>query len=176
MNAPPFKHPRMTAETSSESRACPRGSGSAAAVPTNPKAVEAWVQVPPPGDVWFAEFFAGTAVLSQAIRAAGIPTRQPDDLASGGTDFGDPKAVARLRLELQRVHDSGVPLFLHLAPPCGTFSRARDRSLTTKLRSVRHPQGLQSSQPEVQEANRIAKATLAFAEWAFLELGADVTV
>jgi hypothetical protein len=52
---------------------------------------------------------------------------------------------------------------VHFAPPCSTFSRARDRSTFTKLRSSTHPGGLPSlsvkQRETVNEANDIAKNT-----------------
>ena len=52
----------------------------------------------------FCEFFAGTAVLTAAAVAAGVPARQPDDLAHGGTDFSQKGEVRILRDELLSLH------------------------------------------------------------------------
>ena len=90
----------------------------------------------------FAEFFAGTGVLTSAVAAADVPVRPPDDLATGGADFKHIGAVDGLRDELGSLLSSGVCLMVHFAPPCSTFSRARGRSSATRLRSAEYPQGL----------------------------------
>ena len=65
----------------------------------------------------FCEFFAGEGPLTSAVAAAGVPTRSPDDLASGGTDFEDKHAVDNLRRELGSLAASGVRLVVHLLLP-----------------------------------------------------------
>ena len=71
---------------------------------------------------------------------------------------------------------NGYRLMLHLAPPCSTFSRARDRSARTRLRSSDHPEGLAHRAAECRAANTIALRALALAEWAASELGAAVSM
>ena len=112
----------------------------------------------------FCEFFAGKGSLTYAVEAAGVPARSPEDLASGGTDFADKKAVDKLRVELGELAASGVKLMVHFAPPCSTFSRARCRSGKTRLRSTAFPQGLPRFARYTRTANLIARNTLDFAE------------
>ena len=90
----------------------------------------------------FCEFFAGAGALTSAVSAAGVPVRSPEDLAGGGIDFLDKSAVDALRDEFSQLATSGVKCMIHFAPPCSTFSRARDRSSKTRLRSADYPQGL----------------------------------
>ena len=124
----------------------------------------------------FCEFFAGRGSLTFAVEAAGVPARSPDDLASGGVDFSDKKAVDELRTELGELSASGVKLMVHFAPPCSTFSRARCRSGKTRLRSSAFPQGLPRFARYTRTANLIARNTLDFAEWLVRDLGAAVSL
>ena len=55
--------------------------------------------------------------------------------------------------------ESGFQLFFHVAPPCATFSCARDRAWRTQLRSVAHPGGLYPTDSRTQEGNLIARNT-----------------
>ena len=52
-----------------------------------------------------------------------------------------------------------------MAPPCSTFSRARNRHLRTKLRTAEFPQGLPKRSQDCAQANRIARNALDLAEW-----------
>jgi hypothetical protein len=111
--------------------------------------------------VFFAEFFAGGAKLTDSLRKAGVRCRAPDDLEAGGTDFADSSQVRKLREELRALRTSDLRIMLHFAPPCSTYSRARDRSDATRLRSTEYPGGLPelslSQQADVDAANRIAE-------------------
>ena len=131
---------------------------------------------PPTDDVIFAEFFAGDGGLSREVARLGVPTWQPDDLATGGVDFSDGDAVAAVKRRLEDWKSRGASLILHFAPPCSTFSRARDRSRLTRLRSPEHPEGLPGMEAEVAVANKIAENTLELAEWAAVSLDAVVTI
>ena len=124
----------------------------------------------------FCEFFSGDGPLSEAVRALGVPVREPDDLKHGGTDFSDAAAVAELRRELGELAASGVKLVVHLAPPCSTFSRARNRHPKTKLRTREFPQGLPRKMHLCKEANYIARNALDFAESLARDVGAVVTM
>ena len=126
----------------------------------------------------FIEFFAGDARLTEAFRAVGIRCRAPDDLVTGGTDFEIASQVRKVREELRALRTDDLCLAIHLAPPCSTFSRARDRSKATCLRSSSQPEGLSSLSPsqkiDVERANRIARHAWELAEWASKELRAVV--
>ena len=124
--------------------------------------------------VLFCEFFAGTGALTDAVRAVGIDCRDPDEFESGGVDFDQVQQVGGLKDELRSLSSQGWQLALHLAPPCATFSRARDRRPSTRLRSMDTPLGLAPSNDKVQKGNRIGRRALDLAEWVMRELGAHV--
>ena len=131
--------------------------------------------------VMFIEFFAGDALLTRSFEEAGITCRKPDDLATGGADFSSAAQVRKVREELRNLRtDDDVRLMLHFATVCSTFSRARDRSDATRLRSAEFPAGLPDLSPEKQIevdcANRCAKHTWESAEWAAKQLRAIVTL
>ena len=63
----------------------------------------------------------------------------------------------------------GLKPIFHMGTPCSSFSRARDRSLRTKLRSTTHPWGL-FHHPTTLLGNQFAMRS-AFAVRVFLELG-----
>ena len=114
--------------------------------------------------------------MTSAAAAAGVPTRSPDDLATGGVDFENKEAVDGVRRELGELAASGVKLVVHFAPPCSTFSRARGRSAKTKIRSDDYPQGLPRCSHETRSANLIARNTLDLVEWLARDVGAAVSV
>ena len=106
------------------------------------------------------------------MQAAGVNCRPADDGAHGGTDFSQAAQVSSLKSELRGYVAEGLSLYLHLAPPCSTFSRARDRRADTRLRSMEHPVGIPPLSTEVVYANAVAKRALELACWAHRELGA----
>ena len=64
----------------------------------------------------------------------------------------------------------GLVRWLHLAPPCNTFSRARGRDRLArvgKLRSVQHLEGFKPYPKLVAEANKLASrsAQLCLLQW-----------
>ena len=119
----------------------------------------------------FCEFFAGSAVLSAAVSAAGVPVRPADDVATGGSDLRWKASVDELKAELAERSASGTRLMIHVAPPCSTFSRARDRGSRTRLRSLDFPQGFPDRQHAVEEANVIARHALDLVEYVVRDLG-----
>ena len=70
----------------------------------------------------------------------------------------------------------GKQVAVHLAPPCSTFSRARDRSKRTRLRSSTLPRGLDPQEDRTRIGNEIADRAFELAHWAADELGALVTL
>ena len=126
----------------------------------------------PSSEVRFLEFFAGEGGLTRAVKAAGVEADDPEDLANGGLDFGKDVDLEGLKNYLHELHSNGVKLHLHFAPPCSTFSRARDRSWRTRLRSSERPQGLKGKGAQCRQANLIARNTLDVLEWAVRDLHA----
>ena len=127
-------------------------------------------------DVLFQEFFAGDANLSEAMGDIGFDVAMPEDLAKGGVDFSDESQVLGLKTRLRKFSEEGRRLCLHLAPPCATFSGARDRSFRTRLRSGKFPEGLPSCRNLVEEANKVAEQAYDLATWAAEELCAVVSM
>ena len=103
------------------------------------------------GKDWlFGEFFAGEGGLTKAMKDVGINVLPPDELSAGGTDFSDNAQVEELKTKLWKLSRNNR-LALHFAPPCATFSRARDRSKKTRLRSSRCPGGLLSKRSRTKD-------------------------
>ena len=127
-------------------------------------------------NVRFIEFFAGDGGLTAAVRRAGVEVDDPQDLADGGVDFSQEIELEGVKNYLHELHSSGVQLHLHFAPPCSTFSRARDRSWRTRLRSTSRPQGLAGRAAQCRQGNLIARNTLDLLEWAVRALGAVATM
>jgi hypothetical protein len=149
-------------------------SPTAAAVPSRPLR-----ERPPHADIYFAEFFAGSAGLTRTLRRLGVTCREADDLATGGTDFRNAAAVAVVKLELRGLRCEGWKLALHFATPCSSFSRARDRSEATQLRSSEFPEGLPNLDAGqalvVEQGNDVALIAFDAAVWAAKDLCASVT-
>jgi hypothetical protein len=114
----------------------------------------------------FLEVFAGTGALTAAVRSAGLIAWPADDVATGGTNFLDIESVEKLKNSIADGLSSGTHLVLHLAPPCSSFSRARDRSWRTRLRSRARPQGIPGKSAWTKQGNLIARRALDLAEWA----------
>ena len=62
---------------------------------------QGWAIRAPCGDLTFIEFFAGSANLSRAAVAAGIPTMRPDEFEMQGTDFTSETSVQAAKDKLQ---------------------------------------------------------------------------
>jgi len=131
----------------------------------------------------FVEVCAGDAGLTQAVSEAGVQVLPPNEFTKGGTDLTCEEAVESLKEDLMEQHQRGHLIVLHIAPPCSTFSRARDRSRRTQLRSARFPSGLpfllhpRSRRREaILTANKIAYEAFALAAWAHGTLRAVVSI
>ena len=119
-------------------------------------------------DVFFIEVFCGTSRLTACIRAGGLPD-------SFGVDHKIHKQAKSPVVKLDLVQDDQLDLLwsfvedpacagVHLAPPCGTSSRAREivlggRKAPRPLRNETFPDGLPSLQgsekDRVFQANRL---------------------
>ena len=105
----------------------------------------------------FLDLFAGDGGLGKAVGRF-MEVVLDDPFTVGDTDFLDQSAVDSLRDRCAAWHAQGVEIYFNAAPPCSSFSRARDRSARTRLRSTAHPGGLKSSQV-VETGNTIARRT-----------------
>ena len=131
-------------------------------------------------DLLFMEIFAGTARLSKVARDHGVNILPVDKTAVRASqvfianyDLTDPQALEAL-MELLK-SESGRVLSVHLAPACGTASRAREKKLTSfrnrgfkvpgPLRSKSKPLGLDALQGldkiRTESANQVYSATAA---------------
>ena len=123
----------------------------------------------------FLELFAGNGELTEQV-AKVVETLPPQDYhTKNGVDFTDLGAVQSLWEEWRALSDQGARLLFHVAPPCATFSRARDRSHRTRLRSSALPGGWYPNDPRTQEGNAIARHTALSVDFLVNELGAAGT-
>ena len=128
------------------------------------------------GHALFCEFFAGNGVLTNGVKKEGVPTAVPEDLVMGGLDFLDYDTVGLVKERLANRAADGTKLMVHFAPPCSTFSRARDRSWKTRLRSTARPQGLLGRGAQTREANLIATRTKELIEYCVADLKCAVSL
>ena len=165
MNAPIFAPGPSSSCSSSPSSSSPLSSISVAP-PTGPGAIyEAGSRFV------FIELFAGKGSLTRAVGKY-VSTLPPEDLDLGGTDFTDLAAVRHLWDHWQRLSDNGYLLLFHVAPPCASFSRARDRSYRTRLRSSSALSGLYPDDETTQTGNTIARNIAASVDF-LVSLGAS---
>ena len=64
----------------------------------------------------FIECFAGDGSLSKAVGRLGIPVEKPQDLRTGGIDFGDDEQLMKLWAHWRHLRNSGFSLLFHFAP------------------------------------------------------------
>lgn len=129
-------------------------------------------------DLLFVEIFAGTARLSKAAKATGMEVLPIDKTADRASqihiaqyDITDPEQFMSL-LEVLEVESSRIAA-IHLAPACGTASKAREKKLTKwakkgfkipkPLRSADKPMGVDNLQGldkvRTETANQVYAAT-----------------
>ena len=85
---------------------------------------------------YVADCFAGCGVVSKKVRAAGFAAREWELLNSPAHDLCKFKVRAPIVADLTL----GRCIGLMLAPPCSSWSVARDR--TYPIRNVEHPMGI----------------------------------
>ena len=105
----------------------------------------------------FIELFAGEARLTQAVWEVHIDVAVPQEIDNGDTDFTKEEQVSQLIDTWTKWKQQGYHLVFHAAPPCASFSRARDRSLKTKLRSKQQPESIDNTEPRTAVGNQIAR-------------------
>ena len=132
---------------------------------------------PRTGKLLFVEIAPGAGALADAVR----DVRPEADIwvlsaLGDGVDFSDAEAVEALKRRLEAKAAEGSRIVVSMAPPWNTFSRARDRSARTRLRSLAEPWGVRPRSSLVEEANGIARASAAFAHWLAATLGASVFI
>ena len=120
----------------------------------------------------FIECFAGDGALTRAVERIGFHVDPPQDMETGGVDFSCEQEVTQLWRRWDRLKATGFKLVFHFAPPCSTFSRARDRSSRTRLRSPSSPQGIDPEEPKTKNGNEIARLTGLSIKYLTSQLGA----
>ena len=89
-----------------------------------------------------------------------MKTLPPQDLfTENGVNFADEHAVTAWCTALTEKLADYKQVFFHVAPPCASFSRARDRSIKTRLRSSAVPGGWYHDDPTTINGNKIAVNT-----------------
>jgi hypothetical protein len=112
---------------------------------------------------YFADFFGGSLGISRAAHRKGYRTRHYD------LRYGDKGDLSKPSVYLLLIRDIrlGRVIGACLAPPCGTFSIAHDRS--NQVRSNGQPWGLPSLsdvlQAKVNQANILMKAAMKIVEF-----------
>ena len=107
----------------------------------------------------FLELFAGQAGLTTRVAEVArgwATTRRPEDVWTDGWDICDDKNFEKLCKE------SDATDWIHKAPPCGTFTRARrsdEFGTVDVLRSDSHPEGW--GDPRAEQGNQIARKVAA---------------
>ena len=134
----------------------------------------------------FHEIFAGCARLTQAVADEGVPALYPQDLVTEGWDLSTRAGVEALKAlwglvlageavepghrYFRRDVAEGTQIWenlggverrivAHFGTPCASFSRARDRSARTRLRSKEHPWGFSRTCPVTELGNQLARRT-----------------
>ena len=111
-------------------------------------------------DTAFLEIFAGAAGLTSAVKRVGGVAISACDINSDTAevkvfDLTNNACFKEVKTLLKRKKVR----WLHLAPPCKTFSKARKRDKWAKVRKLRSrakPDGLEPKTPLVREANLLA--------------------
>lgn len=111
-------------------------------------------------DATFLEIFAGAAGLTAAVKRKGGIAVDACDIQTGAEmieefDLLKTESFKKLKkmIKLRKIR------WLHLAPPCKTFSRARRRDRWAKvrrLRSASKPEGFEPKPKLVRDANLLA--------------------
>ena len=112
------------------------------------------------GDTVFLELFAGEAGLTKAVQKLGFKVMEPGDINVAGNVKVNLDLLNNNHFKaIKKLVKSKKVRWLHAAPPCKTFSRARrsDGLMRLKrLRSEEHPEGLEPKSELVKEANLLA--------------------
>lgn len=119
-------------------------------------------------DATFLEIFAGEAGLTNAVKRAGLPCLKVLDIHRDTDnviefDLAKQEPFKKLKKLLRR----GRVRWLHLAPPCKTFSKARRRdrfARVKQLRSRQCPEGCNPKPAIVREANLLASRSAQLAK------------
>ena len=114
-----------------------------------------------PQPLMFLELFAGEGGLHDTlIEMRPGAQAMKCDKKTDGWDLNDDHELAKLTRQI----DVGV-VWIHLAPPCSTFSRARRNDIHGTCKTLRTEEDVYGFGDEAaEEANSLAKRTFALAE------------
>lgn len=101
---------------------------------------------------YFADLFAGTGGVSRAVQKLGFSAREWELVHGENHDLTKPLVQYKLKSDIDR----GLVLAAMLAPPCSSFSQARDRTMVIRDRG--HPWGLEGLPAHEQEKVKIGNA------------------
>lgn len=107
---------------------------------------------------YFADFFAGKAGVARAVRSCGFSTREWELLKGADNDLTCPQVVHKVLSDI----NSDKVLGAMFAPPCASFSPARDRTMVVRDRDF--PWGIPGLPPheafKVEIGNKCFKSSL----------------
>ena len=107
---------------------------------------------------YFADFFAGKAGVARAVRSCGFSTREWELLKGADNDLTCPQVVHKVLSDI----NSDKVLGAMFAPPCASFSPARDRTMVVRDRDF--PWGVPGLPPheafKVEIGNKCFKSSL----------------
>lgn len=112
---------------------------------------------------YLADFFAGTGGVSRAARSLGFSTREWELLHGPDHDLTKPLVQFKIKHDIEK----GILLAAMLAPPCSSFSQARNRTMVVRDRL--HPWGLDDlplhEREKVEVGNACFRATFKIIKW-----------
>ena len=112
---------------------------------------------------YLADFFAGSCGVSRAAQKLGFSTREWELLHGEHADLTKPIVQYKIKCDIQKK----LVLAAMLAPPCSSFSRARDRTMV--IRTKQFPWGLPDLPPheqlKVDQGNACFRAALKIIKW-----------
>ena len=112
---------------------------------------------------YVADFFSGHGGVARAVRKLGFSTREWEIEHGTGSDLTRKPVLLKIRDDIFR----GSVIAAMLAPPCTSFTRARDR--TSIIRTSEQPWGLDGLDPvdaqKVHVGNRCMRSALRIIFW-----------
>lgn len=112
---------------------------------------------------YVADFFSGSGRVARAVRQLGFSTREWELLHGDQFDLTHPCVLRKVKQDINKQ----LVIAAMLAPPCSSFSPARDR--TSVIRSKTYPWGLpnlpEKEREVVRLGNQCMRAALRIIRW-----------
>ncbi|CAE7336322.1 unnamed protein product, partial [Symbiodinium sp. CCMP2456] len=114
---------------------------------------------------YLMDLFAGSGGVAKAVRKLGFTAKEWDLLWGAKFDLVKPEVLKRVRSDIR----SGYVLGAMLAPPCLSFSAARDRA--SAIRTAEYPWGVpdfylkQKDRNSLHEGNRLFESVIQVIRW-----------